>query len=755
MKASFKNKNDSENSGSDNENEDQLDDSLNSCDEFEESDDEQSNNKCQNYENKVKSSFLADNKGSANQFDLNSEQEQSQDQANPLISKFKAHPLANLIQAILNAKNRIDRTNTVEVDNNGFQGQNDQDSSMMVSIMQQNRGIPQISIEQFTSSDQEQNLRQIQQTQRLVSASSLLNIPNVDDETSKTLLKKAIKQVEFELIEDEDDMAEKYKIKIQNKKQERMNSIKSKGEETKGNGFNWDDRQLSLMPNANNRHDYLIKNEVEQECRIGDEDDIQDINSSDDSDEDNEDDDRFPSHFLRQPQSALLFPSVNGDANKKSNFTQSKSNSNMKQVAMGDQQYPQSQIGANMQGTSYDPAQNQALSPLSGGDRKRKRRVTVCVKKNQNITPSSGNNEQALQIKKKITKKRGSAQKQPTELIKVKSVATPLTNQNTVKVSSSNLQNEILSLDKSKSQISNITSQFSMKTISKKKRSNTNFLEKHKNMKQYHEVVMSDKNFKQVYADNLNAAIFTFPKFKRNYSKNYVKVQQSYTKFSKNKRTIIFDIDETLVYASHDKNEIPQSSIDTTIRIKVNRFGGAQKAYLSFRPYVFDMLDELYPDFELILYTCGTQSYAKAFSEAVHKFYMDKFPNGHHANFIPGPDNNFAQDFSLFDHVLSLQQCLYSYENDLYIKDLKILEMGRDLKDVVIVDNNVQSFYLQLTNGIPIYDYEGDKTDNILINLTAYLKQFLHIEDVREKVNKDFQIMKILEEKGALDKIDI
>ena len=58
-------------------------------------------------------------------------------------------------------------------------------------------------------------------------------------------------------------MAEKYKLKIQNKKQERMNSIKSKGEETKGNGFNWDDRQLSLMPNANKRHDYLIKNEVE------------------------------------------------------------------------------------------------------------------------------------------------------------------------------------------------------------------------------------------------------------------------------------------------------------------------------------------------------------------------------------------------------------------------------------------------------------------------------------------------------------
>lgn len=69
----------------------------------------------------------------------------------------------------------------------------------------------------------------------------------------------------------------------------------------------------------------------------------------------------------------------------------------------------------------------------------------------------------------------------------------------------------------------------------------------------------------------------------------------------------MFDIDETLVYATHSKAEFTnQSSIDTTIRIKVNRFGGAQKAYLSFRPYLFEMLDELEHDFELILYTCGT-----------------------------------------------------------------------------------------------------------------------------------------------------
>lgn len=84
------------------------------------------------------------------------------------------------------------------------------------------------------------------------------------------------------------------------------------------------------------------------------------------------------------------------------------------------------------------------------------------------------------------------------------------------------------------------------------------------------------------------------------------------------------------------------------------------------------MLDLLRTDFELILYTCGTASYAAAFAEAVEKNGNKRY----------------------FDHILCLSHCLYSMENEIYIKDLKILEEGRNLRDLVIVDNNVQSFFL-------------------------------------------------------------
>lgn len=110
---------------------------------------------------------------------------------------------------------------------------------------------------------------------------------------------------------------------------------------------------------------------------------------------------------------------------------------------------------------------------------------------------------------------------------------------------------------------------------------------------------------------------------------NTHKVSLNYSiNFDLEKKTIVFDIDETLVFASETRLDIPQDSIDTAIYIKVNRYGKYQKAYLSFRPNLFEMLNVLHEEFELILYTCGTKQYASAFNEAVHKAYNKKFHKG-------------------------------------------------------------------------------------------------------------------------------
>ena len=67
--------------------------------------------------------------------------------------------------------------------------------------------------------------------------------------------------------------------------------------------------------------------------------------------------------------------------------------------------------------------------------------------------------------------------------------------------------------------------------------------------------------------------------------------------------------------------------------------------------------------------------------------------------------------------------------NQLFVKDLRIL--GRNLANLVLVDNAPHSYMLQLANGIPILNYFKGKDDNQLIHLEKYLMSLLDVEDVR------------------------
>lgn len=46
-----------------------------------------------------------------------------------------------------------------------------------------------------------------------------------------------------------------------------------------------------------------------------------------------------------------------------------------------------------------------------------------------------------------------------------------------------------------------------------------------------------------------------------------------------------------------------------------------------------------------------------------------------------------------------------------YVKDLAILLNGWELKDIIIVDNKVESYASNLENGIPITSFFGEDDD--------------------------------------------
>lgn len=82
--------------------------------------------------------------------------------------------------------------------------------------------------------------------------------------------------------------------------------------------------------------------------------------------------------------------------------------------------------------------------------------------------------------------------------------------------------------------------------------------------------------------------------------------------------------------------------------------------------------------------------------------------------------------------------------NGFFIKDLRIIK-NRGLKDLIIVDNLVHSFGLQIDNGIPILEYLKGKEDRELLGIEKLLTDLATVEDVRDHIKETLNLRKVLE----------
>ena len=187
-----------------------------------------------------------------------------------------------------------------------------------------------------------------------------------------------------------------------------------------------------------------------------------------------------------------------------------------------------------------------------------------------------------------------------------------------------------------------------------------------------------------------------------NTSNRALKGQNYNLKKSIKKKTLILDLDETLVHSGFHPFD---RKSDFTLNITVE--GKNHTIYVLKRPYVDEFLSEISPFFDVIIFTASISEYA---SPVLDKLDKDKLTYG----------RKFRQD------------CLFN--NGLYLKDLK--NIGKDLKDVIIIDNNPVSYVLNQDNGIPILTWYEDLNDEELINLIPLLKYLSTVDDVRPIIRK-------------------
>lgn len=198
---------------------------------------------------------------------------------------------------------------------------------------------------------------------------------------------------------------------------------------------------------------------------------------------------------------------------------------------------------------------------------------------------------------------------------------------------------------------------------------------------------------------------------RQNYGEKYLKkpkvylpppVYDSQSKVYR-KKTLIFDLDETMIHCLDEKEQFEANDDpDMVITIPIDDPDASVinvDADINVRPHLLQCLNDLSKYYQLVVFTASEASYADAIL------------------------NRIDPDKKLFSYRLYRQHCIetsFTLGGSTFIKDLRIIA-NRDLKDIIIVDNAVLCFALQIDNGIPILPFYTDKNDDELLHLVYYL----------------------------------
>ena len=89
--------------------------------------------------------------------------------------------------------------------------------------------------------------------------------------------------------------------------------------------------------------------------------------------------------------------------------------------------------------------------------------------------------------------------------------------------------------------------------------------------------------------------------------------------------------------------------------------------------------------------------------------------------------------YSKLDHGRVTSTLLYrehcTFYNGLFVKDMA--RLGRNLNDVIIIDNSPTSYLFQPENALPSISWYEDKTDNELLTMIPILEKLAYVRDVR------------------------
>mmetsp|Transcript_79396 Transcript_79396/g.184238 ORF Transcript_79396/g.184238 Transcript_79396/m.184238 type:complete len:335 (-) Transcript_79396:97-1101(-) len=161
------------------------------------------------------------------------------------------------------------------------------------------------------------------------------------------------------------------------------------------------------------------------------------------------------------------------------------------------------------------------------------------------------------------------------------------------------------------------------------------------------------------------------------------------------RKTLVLDLDETLVHSSF--RLVHAADIVITVELE----GEHHRVFVRKRPGVDQFLAQVAQLYEVVVYTASMSKYANQLLDQL--------------------DKERVVSFRLFREACTRMP-------NGYVKDLS--KLGRNLKDVIIIDNSPTCYTLQPHNAIPIKTWRDDPNDRELLDLVPILYSLSEVEDI-------------------------
>ncbi|KAK0179709.1 hypothetical protein PV327_005437 [Microctonus hyperodae] len=161
------------------------------------------------------------------------------------------------------------------------------------------------------------------------------------------------------------------------------------------------------------------------------------------------------------------------------------------------------------------------------------------------------------------------------------------------------------------------------------------------------------------------------------------------------KKCMVIDLDETLVHSSFK----PINNADFVVPVEID--GTVHQVYVLKRPYVDEFLQRMGELYECVLFTASLAKYADPVADLLDRW-------------------------GVFRARLFRESCVFHRGN--YVKDLN--KLGRDLHQIIIVDNSPASYIFHPDNAVPVASWFDDMTDSELLDLIPFFEKLSNVENI-------------------------